>query len=114
MTPKERMLLALDCKKPDRLPVTIHQWQQYHLDEYMGGCDPLEAFRSTGMDASIQYFEAMGQFWIPDAERHALQTDQWRDEITVVDSDPDSTKNKEPQDTPERHSEDVSSIFTAA
>ncbi len=89
MTPKERMLLALECKKPDRLPATIHQWQQYHLDEYMGGCDALEAFRSTGMDASIQYFEAMGQFWVPDAEKHALQTEQWRDEMTVVDSNPD-------------------------
>ncbi|NQU21501.1 MAG: hypothetical protein HQ567_09470 [Candidatus Nealsonbacteria bacterium] len=88
MTPKERMLLALNREKPDRLPVTIHQWQQYHLDEYMGGADPLDAFKATGMDASIQYFEAMGQYWIPDAEKYAVQTDQWRDEITIVKSDP--------------------------
>jgi len=85
MTPKERMLLAIDHQKPDRLPVTIHQWQQYHLEEYMDGIDALDAFTATGMDASIQYFEAMGQFWIPDAEKYALETPQWRDEITVVD-----------------------------
>jgi uroporphyrinogen decarboxylase len=89
MTPKERMLAALCRRKPDRLPVTIHQWQQFHLDEYMSGRGPLEAFKATGMDAAIQYFEAMGQFWIPDAEKYAVQTPQWRDEMTVLKDDPD-------------------------
>ena len=89
MTSKERLLLAINHQKPDRLPVSIHQWQQYHLDTYMNGMDPLEAFRATGMDAAIQYFEAMGQFWIPDAEKHTLETPQWRDEISVVDPNPD-------------------------
>ena len=42
MQPKERMLRALRREKPDRLPVTIHQWQQYHLDKYMDGMDALE------------------------------------------------------------------------
>jgi len=89
MTPKERMMRALHREKPDRLPATIHQWQQYHLDEFMEGVDALDAFKATGMDASIQYFEAMGQFWIPEAEKYALQTPQWQDEITVVDPNPD-------------------------
>jgi hypothetical protein len=82
------MMRALDREKPDRLPVTIHQWQQYHLDEFMNGMSALEAFRATGMDASIQYFEAMGQFWIPNAERYVVQSPQWRDDITVVDPNP--------------------------
>src|SRR4030042_1934338 len=89
MKSKERMLCALERGKPDRVPVTIHQWQQYHLDTYMDGMNALEAFRATGMDASIQYFEAMGQFWIPEAEKYALQTPQWQDQITVVDPNPD-------------------------
>jgi hypothetical protein len=55
----------------------------------MGGMDALDAFKATGMDAAIQYFEAMGQFWIPQAEKYALQTPQWRDEITVVDAHAD-------------------------
>ncbi len=91
MTSKERMMRALHCEKPDRLPVTIHQWQQYHLDTHMNGMDALSAFEATGMDASIQYFEAMGQFWIPDAETYVVQSPQWRDEIDVVNADP---KNK--------------------
>src|SRR3989339_2120465 len=90
MNSKQRMMTAIDRQKPDRLPVTIHQWQQWHLDEYLGGCDALEAFQRTGLDAAIQYFEAMGQFWIPNAERYALRTPQWQDEITVVDPSPDN------------------------
>jgi len=53
MTSKERMLTALRGGVPDRLPVTIHQWQQYHLDRYMKGVDQLDAFLAVGLDASI-------------------------------------------------------------
>jgi len=88
MTPKERMMRALNREKPDRLPVTIHQWQQFHLDTYMDGMDALSAFRATGMDAAIQYFEAMGQFWIPNAEQYVVQSPEWRDAIAVVDANP--------------------------
>ncbi len=88
MTSKERMMRALHREKPDRLPVSIHQWQGYHLDHYMGGVDALTAFNMTGMDAAIQYFEAMGQFWIPHAERYVVQTPEWREEIEVVNADP--------------------------
>lgn len=83
-------MLALCREKPDRLPVTIHQWQQYHLDTYMGGVDALEAFRLTGMDAAIQHFAAMGQFWIPEAEKYVVQTPQWQEEVRVVDANPDN------------------------
>ena len=90
MTSKERMMRALHLEKPDRLPVTIHQWQKYHLDKYMGGVDALTAFKMTGLDAAIQYFETMGQFWIPEAEQYTLPTHQWRDQIKVVDGDPNN------------------------
>jgi uroporphyrinogen decarboxylase len=89
MTSKERMMRALNREKPDRVPVTIHQWQQWHLDRYMGGVDALEAFKICGMDAALQYFEAMGQFWVPNAERYAVSTPEWRDEIIVVNPDPE-------------------------
>ena len=88
MNSKDRMMLALQRGKPDRLPVTIHQWQQYHLDTYMGGMDALVAFQSLGLDGAIQYFEAMGQFWIPDAEKFIVQTPEWQEEIEVVDPTP--------------------------
>ncbi len=53
MTPKERMLTALDGGVPDRLPITIHQWQSYHLAQQMQGMTALQAFQATGLDASI-------------------------------------------------------------
>lgn len=80
---------ALACERPDRLPVTIHQWQQYHLDTRMGGMDALAAFEYCGLDASIQHFEAMGQFWVPNAEKHVVSTPEWHEEIEVVRDDPD-------------------------
>jgi len=81
---------ALRREKPDRLPATIHQWQQYHLDTCMGGMDALSAFQATGLDAAIEYFEAMGQFWIPNAEQHLITTPEWREEIQVIDPNPRS------------------------
>ena len=53
MTPKERMLTALSGGMPDRLPATIHQWQDYHLRTFMGGMTDIEAFRDLGMDAAV-------------------------------------------------------------
>jgi uroporphyrinogen decarboxylase len=90
MTSKERMMCALRREKPDRLPVTVHQWQGYHLDTYLGGATPLQAFERFGMDAAIQYFEDMGQFWLVTADFAKFSTPQWRDEVTVVSSDPDN------------------------
>lgn len=57
MTSKERMLAAINREKPDRLPVTIHQWQPYHLKKYMGGMTDLQANIACGLDASINFFE---------------------------------------------------------
>ena len=74
MNSKERMMLALNREKPDRLPVTVHQWQGYHLDTYMGGITALEAFKQVGLDAQIQYFQDMGQFWLVDADMSKLNT----------------------------------------
>lgn len=54
-TPKERMLRALKREVPDRVPATVHQWQPYHLEKYLGGIDALAAFRRFGLDASLAY-----------------------------------------------------------
>jgi len=90
MTSKERMLCAIERGKPDRLPVSIHQWQPYHLDTYLGGISDLEAFKQCGMDAQIQYFESMGQFWLVDADCTKSSTPDWRDEVNIVSDDPDN------------------------
>jgi uroporphyrinogen decarboxylase len=101
MTPKERMMLALNKQKPDRLPASVHQWQDYHLDTFMGGVSDLEAFQATGLDAQIQYFEEMAQFWLVDADFAKLNTPEWRDEVTVLSDDPDNRINHHTIYTPE-------------
>jgi uroporphyrinogen-III decarboxylase len=89
MTSKDRLMLALHREKPDRLPASVHQWQAYHLETYMGGVSDLEAFQKVGLDAQIQYFESMAQFWLADADFTKLNSSDWRDEATVVNADPD-------------------------
>ena len=61
-------MCALERGKPDRLPVSVHQWQPYHLDKFLGGISDIEAFEKFGMDAQIQYFADMGQFWVTKGE----------------------------------------------
>ena len=90
MTSKERMLRALAKEKPDRLPVSVHQWQGYHLEKYLGGASALDAFQRFGMDAQIQYFQEMGQFWLVNADFDKASTREWRDEVTVVSADPEN------------------------
>lgn len=84
MTSKERMMRALRREKPDRLPVTIHQWMTFHLQEYMGGMDQLEAFLHVGLDAAVTppvmshiekspEWQVRSQTGLPD-ERGAVET----------------------------------------
>jgi uroporphyrinogen-III decarboxylase len=84
------MMCALEKGKPDRWPVSVHQWQGYHLDEYLDGISAIDAFERFGMDAQIQYFEEMGQFWLPNADYVKVSTPQWRDDATVISDDPDN------------------------
>lgn len=89
MTSKERLLAALNREKPDRLPASIHQWQDYHLKEYMGGISDLEAFKKVGLDAQIQYFEEMDQFWVVDSDPTQFNTKTWKDVPVIVSRNPE-------------------------
>ena len=53
MTSRERMLIALNNGKPDRLPGQVHCWMQYYLDTYLGGVDQYEAYERFGLDMAI-------------------------------------------------------------
>ena len=90
MRSKERMICAISGGKPDRLPVTVHQWQGYHLEKYLNDISDLEAFEKFGMDAAIQYFQDMGQFWLVNADFTKVSTPQWRDEVNIISDDFDS------------------------
>jgi len=98
---KERMLTALRRGKPDRLPATFHQWQPYHLATHMGGMSDIEAFDHFGLDAAIQYFADMGQFWVSEADLSRCSTREWRDEVAVVSADPDNRVYHHTITTPE-------------
>lgn len=51
MTSRARLLAVIHNERPDRIPATVHQWQPYHLREFMGGMAELEAFLAVGLDA---------------------------------------------------------------
>ncbi|UCH35194.1 MAG: hypothetical protein JSV65_02250 [Armatimonadota bacterium] len=100
MTSKERLMRALRREQPDRLPCTVHQWQGYHLDEYLGGISALAAFARCGMDAAIQYFESMGQFWLPGMHEGDSSNPDWIDEVEVLEPDPEALVQRHTIRTP--------------
>ncbi|MFA6568682.1 MAG: uroporphyrinogen decarboxylase family protein [Victivallales bacterium] len=53
MTSRERMLIALNNGRPDRLPCQVHGWMGYYLKTYLGGMDQWQAFEKFGMDFAI-------------------------------------------------------------
>lgn len=84
MTSKERMLRALSRERPDRLPATVHQWQKYHLDHFLGGLSEIEAFEMFGLDAAVQHAQDMGQYWLAGADFGPFSTPEWRDEAAAA------------------------------
>ena len=90
MTSKERMLRALNKEKPDRLPVTVHQWQSYHLNNYLDGISALEAFERLGMDPQIQYIHDPADSRPEEADLLTGYSAQWRDQATVVCDEPNN------------------------
>jgi len=99
MTSRERMLTALAMGIPDRLPVTIHQWQDYHLKTYMGGVSDLQAFRAVGLDAAITIWDANEEKttpqWRVDARTTHLGATQWITEYTITTPDGTLTQKDE-------------------
>jgi hypothetical protein len=90
MTSRQRLLTALDQGVPDRLPITIHQWQGYHLRTVMGGCDQLEAFRRAGLDAAV----AVGP-WSAEVSPH------WTETTEVLERTPDLVRTRFTARTPD-------------
>jgi uroporphyrinogen decarboxylase len=82
------MLIALNREKPDRLPVTVHQWQSYHLKKYLGGISDFEAFEEFGLDAQIQHFGEVSQSQEGTATSRTSTRD-WQVSAKVISDDPD-------------------------
>ena len=102
MTPRERMLTALQLGIPDRLPATIHQWQPYHLKTFMGDVSDIQAFRSVGLDASITIWDANEGKSTPDwqIEPRTTRIDEgnWRIDFTFTTPEGTLTQRDEAND----------------
>lgn len=85
MTPKERLVCALDGQKPDRLPVTTHHVMKYFLDKYLEGMTSEQFFEKFGLDA-IRWLvpskpdESKGQRFV-----ETDPSDPWHDKFIVTD-----------------------------
>jgi len=89
MTPKQRLLTALDRGVPDHLPATTHHVMGYYLDRYMDGISYDAFFERVGLDAirwavPHTHDPARGEYPDPDqgevgflASRR-VATDDWR------------------------------------
>ena len=99
MTSRERMLIALDRGIPDRMPVTIHQWQDYHLNTFMGGVSDIEAFRAVGLDAAITIWDANEEKTTPQWQiadkKVRLGPTQWIIDYTITTPDGVLTRKDE-------------------
>lgn len=98
MTSKERLILALDNKKPDRLPATTHHIMPYFTDKFMEGISADQFFDHFGLDAirwavPVTADSGRGEYEDPDqGEPGFLQvkrifSDNWRLEIENLEDD---------------------------
>jgi uroporphyrinogen-III decarboxylase len=89
MTPKQRMLTALQGGVPDRLPVTTHHVMPYFLENTMQGMTAQEFFDHLGFDAitwptphthnpASQEYPDPEQQEIGFLESRRVSTDEWR------------------------------------
>jgi uroporphyrinogen-III decarboxylase len=88
MTSRDRMLTALNNGIPDRLPVTIHQWQDFHLKTFMNGMSDVEAFDAVGLDAAITIWDAnegkTSPQWQVEETKTKVGPDQWITDYTII------------------------------
>ena len=53
MNSRERMLIALENGRPDRLPCQVHGWMDYYLKHYLDGMNWYQAYETFNMDYAI-------------------------------------------------------------
>ena len=88
MTPKERLIAALEHRPTDRLPVTTHHLLPYFLNKYADGMDGLEFHQKMGFDPIVWPFR-----FLPNPEAH-----QYRDPKTGIICTDEWTVETAPQE----------------
>lgn len=84
MTGRQRLLAAIENRKPDRLPVQVHSWMPYYLNRYLSGDDQFAAYQRFGMDMVI-YMGPAYTF----AEQDLAN---WREEVHDLGPDADGNR----------------------
>ena len=96
MDGRERLLIAINGQKPDRLPCQVHGWQKYYLDTILGGMDQYEAYKYFNMDPVIyvdplfEYDDKQMAQWIETTKhinRDADGNDLWKTVITTPEGE---------------------------
>ena len=77
MTPKERLIAAIERRPTDRLPVATHHLISYFLNKYAGGMDGLEFHKTMGFDPIVWPW------------KFRPVKDQYRDEATGLIASPE-------------------------
>ena len=97
MNSRERLLAAIQRKKPDRLPATMYHVTPYFLETYMDGVSTDGFFDYFGLDP-IRWFAphkpdtAKGEYYDPTQEnvkkgqRQRIVSDNWRIESESIDN----------------------------
>ncbi len=89
MTPKQRLVAAIERRVPDRLPVTTHHVMPYFLDKCLGGATVDEFFDIFGMDAirwviPVRPDDSRGERLVPGQARPGflqvakVESERWR------------------------------------
>lgn len=85
MTSRERLLTALENKKPDRLPATTHTLQDYYMNTYEPGKSFADFFTDHGLDRVHWIYPfspdpSAGQYFAdePSCGYSGIVTDSWR------------------------------------
>lgn len=85
MTPRERMLTALNNGTPDRLPSQVHAWMSYYLNTYLKGMDQWQAYEYFDMDYAIY-------LW-PQYKYSDRSLGNWQVKTTCLGKDGDGTSH---------------------
>lgn len=88
-------MTALGRGIPDRVPATVHQWQGFHLNRYLGGCSDMDAFRRFGLDASISrapFFPLNDPNWVETSRE--LEAPEGERKVEIITTTPGGTLSK--------------------
>jgi uroporphyrinogen-III decarboxylase len=84
------------------MPITLHQWQTFHLEQTMGGMTQLEAFAAVGLDAAIIPRDVLTGRVSPDwaVQRQTVSANESETKVRVTIQTPSGTLSKLEVQTP--------------